>query len=163
MKKKYKRKFNLNRIRGGQSYSIQEISELLDVHKRTALEWIKKGLKRIDNSKPYMIHASDLKDFLSNKQGLNKAKCKFNELYCMKCKNPNIPYDNEIELKFIDAKRSNMVGLCSVCTSLMHKLVSNQNIEKMYKTFKVSEQNKEHLIECLKASENTHFKGGQAR
>ena len=39
------------------------------------------------------------------------------------------------------------------------KLVSNQNIEKVYKTFEVSEQNKEHLIECLRASENTHFKG----
>lgn len=63
-----KLKFNTRLIRLTMSYTVQDIVKLYKIHKNTVSHWIKSGLKINDHHKPYLIHGSELKRFLDEKQ-----------------------------------------------------------------------------------------------
>ena len=71
-----KRTYNTRLVKRDYPYSIREIAELFGVHNKSVRNWIKSGLRLIDSSKPFLIHGSDLKDFLNKKHAKRKCRCK---------------------------------------------------------------------------------------
>ena len=71
-----KRIHNPNKCKIHRSYTVVEVTELLDVHKRTVRNWIKKGLPTFKDIRPQLILGTDLKLFISNKRKENKHRCK---------------------------------------------------------------------------------------
>lgn len=110
-----KRTHNYNRVKKNYPYSINEIVESLGVHKNTIRNWIKdEGLKTIDDKKPFLIHGSELKEFLQKRQNGQKTKCKDNQLFCTKCQKPQKPFGNLIDIHMFTKTRGNLQGLCEI-------------------------------------------------
>jgi len=51
---------NPRRVKIHRSYSVEEMSRLLGVHKNTVRNWLKNGLEPIDDQRPTLIRGSDL-------------------------------------------------------------------------------------------------------
>jgi hypothetical protein len=66
------------------SYTVEEVTRLLDVHKNTVRNWIKEGLPVIDDKRPTVILGRDLSPFLQARRIKNKQPCKPGEIYCLR-------------------------------------------------------------------------------
>lgn len=66
--RKHRRKHNASRIREKHCYTVEEVAVLLGTHKNTIRQWMKQGLRRIDDTKPHLIHGTDLKAFITQRQ-----------------------------------------------------------------------------------------------
>lgn len=80
-------KYNLSKIRCKTAYTTQEISQLLDVNRKTILRWFKEGLEMLDPSRtPKLVMGYDLKSFIKAKREIKQAKLGWNEFYCLRCR-----------------------------------------------------------------------------
>ena len=67
-------KYPLHIIRWNYTYSIVEMANLYTITPTTVFRWIRgEGLKRIEVSKRYFVHSSELREFLekNNKKKMN--------------------------------------------------------------------------------------------
>ena len=99
-----KRSYNSRRVCRDLSYSVQEAGELFGIHKNTILQWLKNGLSKIDGSKPYLIHGSELIAYLNKKREIRKSRCKANEFYCCRCRLPRRAWGDIVDIIFINLK-----------------------------------------------------------
>ena len=88
----------IHRIRQRYAYSIVEVTELLGVHKNTVRIWLRSGLYAMDNTRPILIHGSELKRFLLNRRLSGKSPCKPHEFFCLKCRQPRAPWGGVVDV-----------------------------------------------------------------
>jgi len=150
--KKFKRLINTRIIKQKQSYSTQEIADLLKVGIPTINRWYATGLKPIDNQRPCLVFAADLIDFLNKKNRQHKIKTNMNELFCCKCKLPHKSLENAVTITIINPAKMMIVGTCEKCGSKMNKLGSSLKIEEYKKTFTIQTVVHENLLECANTS-----------
>lgn len=147
-------RFNTNRIRKQYSYSIQEICDLLGVHKNTVREWLRHGLPKTDKQKPYLIFGNDLRLFLNERQTSRLRKCRLDEFYCLSCRTQKKSFGNLVDLKIRNTKTVMVSGLCESCETSLHKVQSVKTLEKVFETFDIPKQQQEHIIGSLTRSLN---------
>ncbi|MCP3660446.1 MAG: hypothetical protein GY830_09135 [Bacteroidetes bacterium] len=156
-KKKFKKTFNINLVKQDYSYTISEIAELFNIHKQTITTWKKEGLRKNDDTRPYLFYGAEIKRFLKNRQNTRKIKCKDNELFCMKCRKPVKSWENIVDIKILNENFLNIEGICNVCSSKINKINSIKNLNKLQAIFNVQVIHNKHLIESFKPSVITHF------
>ena len=149
-----KRKFNLNHIKQNYAYSINEICESFGKQKNTVHSWIKEGLKVIDNKKPFLIHGSDLKEFLQKRRDDQKSKCQDDELFCVRCKKPQKAWGNLADILIKAKNKVSLRALCAVCECKMNKDFKVKNFALIKKTFDIGKVHNTHLIECFNNTAN---------
>ena len=83
-------RYKLNIITIRRSYTINEISSLLGVSRRTCGRWTRNdGLRVVEaNTSPLLVLGADLIGFLKDKRSKNQNTLKENEFYCLKCRKP---------------------------------------------------------------------------
>jgi hypothetical protein len=111
------------------SYSVEEISATLRVHKNTVRAWVRQGLKTIDSERPALIHGRVLADFLRTRRQANKQRCTTGEMFCLRCRKPVTPAGNIAEYLPITAISGNLRGICPCCESLIHRRTSLAQLE----------------------------------
>jgi predicted DNA-binding protein (UPF0251 family) len=89
------RRLNQGRIKMHRSYSIEEASRTLGVHKNTVANWLKNGLDQIDAQRPILIQGRVLRAFLHERRKSQKSRCAVGELHCLKCRGPRLPLDRK--------------------------------------------------------------------
>jgi hypothetical protein len=157
MKKRKKRTYNVRLIKCHISYTLQEIADLYGTHINTVRQWIREGLKVIDNCKPFYVHSSDLITFLKARQSSRKQKCNFNEFYCCKCHVPRKAWENAVDLVPINEKTLLIEGLCEVCATPLRRLGTTAKVEEYKRTFHVLMQHEEHIIDRNDSRVNCHL------
>lgn len=134
--KKYKRRLNPNLIKTGQSYTVQDISDLYSLHKNSVQRWFRHyGLVGFEHGNRYFAHANDLKAFIVNRNNAGKVTCKDNEIYCMKCRKAVEPFGGLVDVVYISEKRINLKGICPKCDSTIYKVGSLKKLEKYKEIF----------------------------
>lgn len=122
-----KKKYPLNKIRRAYTYSVQQIAEMYGIDRHTVLRWIRDdGLRRIEGTKKYHVHGSQLYRFLEQRTLKRKKPCSDNELFCFKCREPSIPKIDTIKIKKIPNKTIRVSGKCEVCNTSMNKVISGK-------------------------------------
>ena len=116
---------NPNRAKIHRSYTVEEVANLYGVHKNTVHAWIKKhGLKTIDDLRPILILGCDLREFLQERRTKDKRKCLPHEIYCMKCRKPQIPAGNMADYIPITETTGRLISLCPVCECHINQIKS---------------------------------------
>jgi len=135
------KKFPANRIKSHRIYTVWEISDLLGCHKQTIIRWIKHHSLTADTStKPWLIEGHDLKAFLGARQ--SKARCKLapHHCYCLGCKKPREPDGKIADYVHQTPSSGQLIGLCSSCGKLMHKIVKRADLETIRAKIEVTIQ-----------------------
>ena len=115
------KRYNPNKCKINRNYSISEIAVLYDVHKNTVKTWLKRGLKRIDNQRPYIILGRELKQFVKDLRTINKRPCELGEIYCMKCRMPRVPAQGSTIFEAESPRYGRIKSSCNVCNSAMNR------------------------------------------
>jgi hypothetical protein len=59
-----KRRYNLPRIKATWPYTVQEVAELLCVHKNAVLRWLNDGLTEDRSQRPFLIRGTELREIV---------------------------------------------------------------------------------------------------
>jgi len=153
------KKINPNFVKIHRNYSVEDISNLLKVHKNTVRSWLKKGLESIDDNRPILILGSVLKQFLKKQNATKKRTCKNHEIYCIGCKLPRIPVENMVNIRLINKNVACLNAVCPVCQSAMNKFISLKKIRIVMEEFNVTlPQDQKQLSDIDSFLINSDFK-----
>lgn len=112
-------KINPKGIHKHMSYTVSELTSILDVNEKTISRWMDSGLKTVSGgAKPFLINGSDLQAFLKSKDEKRKAPLKKNEFFCFGCKNPRRAKRGS--KKVVGDKEK---GLCAICSGKMSRTI----------------------------------------
>lgn len=111
------------RVRKHRSYSIAELAELLDVHRNSVRNWIKRGMACLRTSAGLLIHADDVHAYLGKRRAASRSSCPPGTMYCLRCRAPRRPPPELVELLPIEGRPPNLRGLCPECGGFMHRRV----------------------------------------
>ena len=142
------KRHNWRKVKKHRSYTVSEVSRLLNVHKGTVRRWPQNGLQVLDDQRPLLIIGSDLIAFLQG-QASTKQKCAPHECYCLKCRKPRAPAFNDAEFTPDKAHSGQLRALCETCTTVMHKRVSHDQYRDLRNVLTITITQKETpLTEC---------------
>jgi len=111
-------------VKINRSYEVHELALLFGAHRNTIRGWIKKGLKTIDGSRPFLLHGSDIREFLKAERKSPYSKCQPHELFCLKCKTPKMPLNGIVDYVPFSPSSGNLCGHCPDCQSRIFRRTS---------------------------------------
>lgn len=115
------KRINHRLIKIHRSYSIDEVTRILHVHKNTVRGWIKSGLSIVDQSRPTLILGSELRRFLEARRNAAKRPCPPGTLYCLKCRQPMPPALGMVEYVTLNDTTGNLIAFCRDCETMMYR------------------------------------------
>ncbi len=140
------RKPDLRRIRGGTCYTIPELANLLGVAVATVRSWIRAGLPRLDDGKPYLLPGDEVRAWLKSRQATRKQKCQADEIYCLGCRSPRKPVPGSVSILPRNRKTTMIKGICSVCGASICRGGSVERIAESALNFGVSTMGQANLL-----------------
>lgn len=103
---------------------MEEIATLFQKHRNTVRNWLGQGLNTIDERRPLLVHGAVLIDFLKTRRNKNKRPCAPGEIYCLRCRLPQIPEGAWVIYKALTSDRGNLIGICPTCGCRLFRRVS---------------------------------------
>lgn len=80
---------DLRKIKKRESYTTQEVSDLLHVHEGTVQRWVREGLRPVEGTRhPFYFNGDELLAFLKARQTQQRCTLGPDEFYCVRCKKP---------------------------------------------------------------------------
>lgn len=152
---------NPRRVKTHRNYSVEEVARLLGVHKNTVRDWIRlRGLATVkDQQRPQLVLGHELAEFLTKRRQANKRPCAPGQIYCVRCRVPQLPAGAMADYVPITTKSGNLVGICPVCETLMHRRVSLARLGDVRGVLEVSlPVVVEHIDESTKPTVNRDFR-----
>ncbi len=152
------KRHNPNLVKIHRSYLVGEVADLFSVHKNTVRSWVRDGLATNDYKRPMLILGSELKGYLQSKRKRNKRKCLLYEMYCVRCRSPQIPYENMVDYEPINSNMGCLIGLCPSCEGIINKFCNVANLEKIKGKLDITfTKALEHINESSKPPVNSDF------
>lgn len=153
-----RRTHNPRLVKIHRSYWVEEVAELLHVHKNTVREWIRRGLPTIDQRRPVVILGRDLAAFLDQRRRANKRPCLPGQIYCVRCRSPQRPAGGMADYLPLTSSGGNLLGLCPICDALMYRRVSYARLRDVQGNLDVRvPEATRHIDESRKPSVNSDF------
>ncbi len=120
------------------TYSVEEISDRLGIHKNTVRGWQARGLNPVDDKRPVVFQGSKLRAFLEEQRRLAKRPCPTGSFYCFRCRVPRSPALGMVEYTPRNARRGNLKALCQHCNGLMHRAASLDSLPVIFPGIEVT-------------------------
>jgi hypothetical protein len=132
------KRLNANLVKIHRSYTVEEVANVLGVHKGSVRNWTKNGLEVCDGSRPMLILGRVLKPFLTERNQRMKRPCAKDQFYCMKCKKPQNAAGNMVEFVPSTAGKGRLIAMCQHCEGIVNRFSSKAHIEQMSGIWEVS-------------------------
>ncbi len=142
-----KRRYNVRAIKATWPYTVQEIAELLGVHKNAVLRWLKDGLGVDRSQRPFLIRGDEVIRFLKRRQDGRRCKCRPEEFFCFRCRVPREACLGIADIVIESPTRLRLQALCAVCETPVNKVQNVGELSKIRNRFHVQQLAGEHLIE----------------
>ena len=153
------KRLNPNLAKIHRNYTVEEAANLFSVHKNTVRAWIKSGLATNDDKRPVLILGSELKSYLQAKRQSNKRKCKLFEIYCVRCRNPQLPAENMVDFEPINHTSGRLIGLCPKCGCIINKFFSITKLDQINDKLDITlPKALKHINESINPLLNSDFK-----
>ncbi len=154
-----KRHPNHRLVKIHRSYTVNEIANLLGMHKNTVRNWVKDGLDTIDDKRPMLVLGQTLVAFIKTRRVKNKQPCKPGELYCVRCHAPKCPAGDMAEYTPINEKFGNLIAICPTCDSIMNQLVSLARIKEVCRKIDITfPKALRHIVDSTKFTVNSDLR-----
>lgn len=147
-----------HRVKTHLPYNVDEAARAVGKHRNTVLAWIKAGLETVDGKKPYLIKGAVLAAFVKAKRSKNKQQCGPGRLYCLRCRQAQRPALGMADIKVLTGTLGDLVGLCPVCETLMHRRVNLRRLVAALGDLDVSTTlASTHIVDTSQTSLNCDF------
>ena len=133
--------FKTNKISYFNVYTIAEVGCIINRSERTVRDFIKDGLKTIDDKRPFLIRGYDLIEFLKAKNVQNRHQTSFDEMFCIKCREVRHPKARQIQIHNSNNRQFISVSaVCSVCGCTMNKEYKLEQLGDLKRNFNIVEK-----------------------
>jgi len=150
---------NPNLVKIHRCYTVEEVASLFSIHKNTVRKWVKDGLPTNDNKRPMLIRGADLKEYLQAKRKTNKQKCLNFEIYCVRCRLPQIPAEKMVDYEPTNCTMGRLIGICPSCHGIINKYFPSAKLEQINDILDITlPKALEHINESIKPLSNSGFK-----
>jgi hypothetical protein len=123
-------------IRRRRSYSIRELSNLIGVHRQTALRWYKSGMMPVAGSaNPLIFMGYEIQKFLRGRRASRRVHLEPHQFYCMKCKSATTSEVKDLDLTFTcrtigkNDQAVTIVGRCKTCSAKVCRFTTARRAE----------------------------------
>lgn len=110
------------------SYSVEEVSRLVGVHKHTVRAWLRQGLQAIDGQRPTVIRGLELRRFLTDRRARAKRPSGPGRIYCLPCRAPKVPAGNMAECLVTTDTAGTLQGICPGCNRMIYRRVNPRKL-----------------------------------
>jgi hypothetical protein len=110
------------------SYSVEEVSRLFGLHKKTVRAWLGQGLSPIDDDRPIVIQGVELRRFLADRRALTKQACGPGRIFCLPCRAPKVPAGEMAECVVTGDTAGTLCGICPDCNRMIYRRVNPQKL-----------------------------------
>lgn len=146
------------------SYSVEEIGRTWGVHRNTVRQWIRQGLKTIDQNRPLLVHGRDLAAFLLARRDRRRRTCAPGEIYCVRCRVPRIPAGRLADYQPITQTQGNLIGICPACDCCIYRRVSLARLDEVGGGLDIGPtEARRHISESTGPCVNSAFRFGGER
>ncbi len=153
------KRLNPNLAKIHRNYTVEEVANLFSVHKNTVRSWVKDGLIVNDDKRPTLILGSELKIYLQVKRKSNKKKCRVFEIYCVRCRVPQMPTENMVDFEPVNLTSGRLIGLCPECGCIINKFFSISKLEQIKDKLDITiPKALKHINESVNPPLNSDFK-----
>lgn len=116
-------KHNTRLIRKDYTYTVAQVAEMFQANPQTVLRWVDDGLVVIPQTRPYLIHSSDLHDYLSTRQAKQKHPCTDAQIFCLKCRLPRGVQQGTLTTQNTRNNFLRLCGRCDTCGCKTNKVI----------------------------------------
>ncbi|MFO0388381.1 MAG: hypothetical protein ACK502_01485, partial [Alphaproteobacteria bacterium] len=132
------KRINTRRIKAKYSYSIQELTEVLNRCPNTILGWIKnEGLQRNEGIYPYMLRGEVVIAFLKARRLRNSITLRLAEFRCPKCRAARSAKGGVAIFHKHRSKTFLLKAKCATCGGKICKIISHKNLPEIQKLFAI--------------------------
>lgn len=128
---------SIRAIRAGRTYTIEEVSELLNLSVAAVRSWVKAGLPILKAKRPFLIIGEDLISFLTERQKSAKRPLAPDQLYCLRCKAQTRPYGGLVDAIPQKGKTLRLVGICETCGGMCNRMIGRNALPDFDRLFTV--------------------------
>ncbi len=140
------------------NYTVADAVRCAKVHENTIRNWIKWGLKPIDNNRPMLITGAEFIRFLTQQRAARKRPCQPHELYCLRCRKPQRPAGDMADYLYTAPNRGCLTAICPGCDGMLNKRMSPSDLPAVKAILNISEQRHEpHIDDRSTPSLNCNF------
>ena len=111
------------------SYSVEDVSRLFKIHKNTVRNWLKQGLKPLDDQRPTLIRGEEIRRFLGERRAHAKQACGPGRIFCLPCRAPKMPAGNMAECIQTGDTTGTLRGICPTCDRMIYRRVNPLKLE----------------------------------
>ena len=141
------------------NYTVEEIANLLGVHRNTVREWVKRGLPTSDQKRPFLVLGRDLRAFLQARRAKNKRPCQPGEMYCVRCRTPKAPAGDMADYQTVTETMGNLIGICPCCEAMMYRRVNLAKLKQVRGKLDITmPQALRHIRESAQPSVNSDLR-----
>jgi hypothetical protein len=90
--------------------------------------WLRQGLKPIDNQRPTLVRGEELCRFLGDRRTRAKQVCGSGRIYCLSCRAPKVPAGNIAECVQTGETTGSLQGICPDCGGMIYRLINPQKL-----------------------------------
>ena len=116
-----KRRPNHRLVKIHRSYTVEEAALMFGIHKNTVRAWIEAGLPVCKDMRPHLILGRELAMYLQSRRTEKKRPCAPGEMYCFRCRTPQIPAGEMADFRVITDVLGDLVGICPKCSTMMYR------------------------------------------
>jgi len=120
---------NPRRAKIHRSYSVEDTSRLLKIHKNTVRSWLKQGLQPVDHQRPTLIRGEEIRRFLTDRRAGAKQSCGPGRIYCLPCRAPKLPAGKMAECIRMGNTTGTLQGICPDCDRMIYRRVNPQKLD----------------------------------
>ena len=119
------KRYNIRRIKKNQSYTVEELADVVGATQATVRKWIKAGMPVLDGNRPLFVMGFQAQDFLRNRAEKAKRPLAAGELYCLGCKAPRMPLGLMADFIPSTTTSGRLKALCECCQRQVYRSISN--------------------------------------
>jgi hypothetical protein len=110
------------RIRSNRSYKVADLARVLKVHTNTILiNWRKRGLTPIDETRPFMFHGTTVISFLKKMLAERRFVCGPGQMACFGCRGPQMAAGDVAHFRRVSSTSFLLAAACSKCGRQMFR------------------------------------------
>ena len=143
------------------NYSVEDASRLFSIHKNTVRNWLREGLKPIDDQRPTLIQGSELRRFLAERRARSRQTCGPGRLYCLPCRAPRVPAGKIADCIQVGDTSGTLQGICPECNRMIYRRVNPQKLNGVRGDLEITvTQARTRIEETLNPNVNCDSAGG---